>query len=89
MKLAGHGLDVLGRSRAVGVLTRQQAAKAAQSCHNASQQLIARFLVEVDPQGVLLSDKTEALDPLTWERAFGDGCHLLRGLAVWYSISQK
>lgn len=89
MKLAGHGLDVLGRSRAVGVLTRQQAAKAAQSCLNASQQLIARFLDEVDPQGLLLSDKTEALDPLTWERAFGDGCHLLRGLAVWYSVSQK
>jgi len=89
MKLAGHGLDVLGRSRMVGVLTREQAAEAAQSCLNASKQLIARFLEEVDPHGQLLSQQTEAIDPLTWERAFGDGCHLLRGLAVWYSISQK
>ena len=89
MKLAGHGLDVLGRSRMVGILTREQAAEAAQSCLNASKQLIARFLEEVDPHGQLLSQQTEAIDPLTWERAFGDGCHLLRGLAVWYSISQK
>ena len=89
MKLAGHGLDVLGRSRAVGVLTLEQAAKAAQSCRNASKQIFARFLMEVDPQGLLLSPQTEAVDPQTWERAFGDGCHLLRGLAVWYSVSQK
>ena len=89
MKMAGHGLDVLGRSRVVGVLTREQAAEAAQSCQNASQQLIARFLEEVDPHGLLLSPQTEAIDPLTWERAFGDGCHLLRGLAVWYSISRE
>lgn len=89
MKLAGHGLDVLGRARVAGLLSTAQAKNAATSCLTAAELIQVRFLDEVDPQGVLLSAQTEAIDSLTWERAFGDGCHLLRGLTVWYSVSQK
>ena len=89
MKLAGHGLDLLGRCRATGLLSAEQASEAADSCLQAAQQVMKRYLEEVDPEGILLSPRTEKIDPLTWERAFGDGCHLLRGLAVWYSVSQQ
>jgi hypothetical protein len=89
MKLAGHGLDLLGRCRALDLLTKKQVAEAADSCLAAASQVKKRMVEEVDPSGILLSGDTQESDTETWERAFGDGCHLLRGLVVWHSNSLR
>ena len=89
MKLAGHGLDLLGRCRALDLLTKRQVAEAADSCLVAASQVKKRLVEEVDPSGILLSGDTQESDTETWERAFGDGCHLLRGLVVWHSNSLR
>lgn len=89
MKLAGHGLDLLGRCRALDLLSKKQVAEAAESCLAAARQVKIRMVEEVDPSGILLSGETQESDSGTWERAFGDGCHLLRGLVVWHSNSLR
>jgi hypothetical protein len=89
MKLVGHGLDVLGRCRIVGLLTPEQSQEVAATCLVAANQIMTRLVEDVDPTGLLLSRQTAITDPLVWERAFGDGCHLIRGLAVWHSSETK
>jgi len=89
MKLAGHGLDVLARARMVGLLDAAQAQRAAADCLEAATSVVERFVDEVDPQRVILTADTERLDPHTWERTFGDGCHLLRGLELWSALSRQ
>ncbi len=89
MKLAGHGLDLFGRSRALGLLTAQQVEIAVEQSLEAASQIQTRLLEVVDPQGILLSAQTETEDRETWERTFGDGCHLLRGLMIWQANSAR
>ncbi len=89
MKLAGHGLDVLARARMVRLLDAEQAQLAAADCLEAATSVVQRFVEEVDPQRVILTAATERLDPHTWERTFGDGCHLLRGLELWSALPRK
>jgi hypothetical protein len=89
MKLAGHGLDLFGRCRALGLLSAQQVEIAVEQSLEAASQIQTRLLEVVDPQGKLLSAQTEAQDRETWERTFGDGCHLLRGLMIWQSNSAR
>ena len=89
MKLAGQGLDLFGRCRALGLLSAQQVEIAVEQSLEAASQIQTRLLEVVDPQGKLLSAQTEAQDRETWERTFGDGCHLLRGLMIWQSNSAR
>lgn len=89
MKLAGHGLDLLGRCRAIDLLSAVQVEGAVSSSLAAASQIKTRMVDEVDPSGVLLSAQTEASDSETWERTFGDGCHLLRGLMIWQTHSSR
>ncbi|MBT6784461.1 MAG: hypothetical protein HOA95_06575, partial [Planctomycetes bacterium] len=78
-----------GRCRALGLLSAQQVEIAVEQSLEAASQIQTRLLEVVDPQGKLLSAQTEAQDRETWERTFGDGCHLLRGLMIWQSNSAR